>query len=211
MFLFFSGLTSTVLFPVFSIKEMELFARWSAKVWALWIVIIQLAAEAMRISLSDALGRLPLAGCTTVMAMREDEGCESYGLCECLFLHSQHIKSHTTTLNRSMAYCVEKNCYVFTVIWAGQPELLTLYFSHLPYPISVTVHCLYHITWTLLMSFWIVNSFALCHVLGWTLFVRRLFPSHIFKYSFLLETFLPLSLSFSLSLALSVRRSFTVL
>lgn len=30
-------------FLAFSIWEMELFAQWSAKVWALWIVIIQLA------------------------------------------------------------------------------------------------------------------------------------------------------------------------
>lgn len=29
---------------IYSIKEMELFVQWSAKVWALWIVIIQLVA-----------------------------------------------------------------------------------------------------------------------------------------------------------------------
>lgn len=43
-FLFLCRLACAALFPTFSIKEMELFARWSAKVWALWIVIIQLAA-----------------------------------------------------------------------------------------------------------------------------------------------------------------------
>lgn len=37
----------SLFFPIFSIKEMELFVRWSAKVWALWIVIIQLAASKM--------------------------------------------------------------------------------------------------------------------------------------------------------------------
>lgn len=110
-----------------------------------------------------------------------------------LFTFAAHKKSHNYFEPIYGVLRREKIATFSPYIWAGQPELLTLYFSHLPYPISVTVHCLYHITWTLLMSFWIVNSFALCHVLGWILFVRRLFPSHIFKYSFLLETFLSLS------------------
>lgn len=142
---------------VFSIKEMELFARWSAKVWALWIVIIQLAA-------SKCLPPHHSTNIATILLGDFSFGVRfGYGLCECLFLHPHHTpsykKSHTTAtttlalhthtdgLKISCCYARQRVRLRMRKMEKCSPEKKSascntdIVFSHLPYPISVTVHC----------------------------------------------------------------------